>query len=530
MRLSFTKLFSIYKQSAVIYVLVAAFLLLASFYSVVVPPYEAPDEIGHFAYVLQLRQTKQLPVQQVGVPGAAQHPPLYYLIAAILSLPGDTTDNTGAYRPNPEFMWRANGGDDVNISQHHTEETFPYKGQALILHLARLASVFMGAFTVILVFLIGKRIFPANLEIGGLAATLVAFNPQFLFISGVINNDNLLTLAATGLCFHLFCAISSEKSTKYWFYIGLWLSVATLAKVNGLLFILIVGVFLVLHAFQRRSLTFLIKNGLVIGIPILIASSWWFIRNWMLYGDLLGWSVYIDIFSANLRQSPLSLNELRNFFATQFNTFWGRFGWSNIWAPAWFYNWIRLLLTIASTGIFVLFVRKWRALFHFQHTAIVALVFIALTYEGYMLWAITQFNNSWYQGRYIFPIIAPLMILMSIGILSWIAERFRAIVCLFLLLAMCVMALFMPLYVIRPAYRTVAQPKWSTWLLPNKTAYQFGESILLRGYTVETAGSQLILNLYWQALQKPDFNYSAFVHLLDEKDTILAQNDHPPGE
>ena len=534
------RLYSVYQRPEMIYILVSLFLFLASVYSVVVPPYEAPDEVGHFGYILHLHETKMLPVQESGVFGSAQHPPLYYLIAAIFSLPAGTVDNAGAYRPNPAFMWRDGGGDEVNISQHFTEETFPYQGRALMLHLARLASVVMGAGTVVFVFLIGKKIFPTKPEIGALAATLVAFNPQFLFISGAINNDNLLTFSASGLCFHLLCAIKGGESTKYWFLVGLWLGVATMAKVNGLLFAAIVGIFLLVGAWRHSSLQYsslqwgslqwLIRNGLAVGLPLVIVSGWWFVRNAILYGDLLGWAVYMDVFSVNMRKTSLNTGDLRHFFATQYNSFWGRFGWMNIWSPTWFYLWIRSLIGFAIVGITLFAIRPWRTLSQFQQTALVALLLTVFAYEGYMLWAITKFNDSWYQGRYIFPIIGPLMIFMSIGILTLIADRFRAKVCLFLFVTQFAIALYMPLYVIGPAYQMVTQPKWQAWLLPHKTEYRFGETILLRGYDVETNDSQIVLNLYWQARQSPDFNYAAFVHLLDEDDNILVQDDHAPGE
>ncbi|MBV7331110.1 hypothetical protein KFU94_23305 [Chloroflexi bacterium TSY] len=231
-------------------------------------------------------------------------------------------------------------------------------------------------------------------------------------------------------------------------------------------------------------------------VPILVLTGWWFIRNWRLYGDLLGWSAYVEVFRVNLRSSLLTGNDIRHFFSTQFNSFWGRFGWMNIWSPSWFYMWIRLLMTMALVGLFVFVVRCWRKLSSFQQLATGTLLLMSFTYESYMLWAITKFNDSWYQGRYIFPIIAPLMLLMSIG----------------------------------PSYSTIPEPKWRAWLLPHQTDYQFGDSFLLRGYELETGGLQLVLNLYWQAKGEPDFNYSAFVHLLDENDNILIQDDHAPGE
>ncbi|MBV7331105.1 glycosyltransferase family 39 protein [Chloroflexi bacterium TSY] len=153
------------------------------------------------------------------------------MLAATLSLPAHIDDQTGIYQPNPQFMWRSGGGDDVNIALHHTAETFPYRGHSLLLHLSRLTSVLMGAGTVILILLIGRVIFPKNPEIGTFAACLTALNPQFLFISGSINNDNLLILTATGFCFHLLCTLKNPESTQNWLYSSLWISLATLSKV-----------------------------------------------------------------------------------------------------------------------------------------------------------------------------------------------------------------------------------------------------------------------------------------------------------
>ena len=54
----------------------------------------------------------------------------------------------------------------------------------------------------------------------------------------------------------------------------------------------------------------------------------------------------------------------------------------------------------------------------------------------------------------------------------------------------------------------------------------------LRGYGIQPSedGSTLTLKLYWQAAGKSDFDYSAFVHLIDESGQIVAQKDHAPGE
>ena len=52
----------------------------------------------------------------------------------------------------------------------------------------------------------------------------------------------------------------------------------------------------------------------------------------------------------------------------------------------------------------------------------------------------------------------------------------------------------------------------------------------LKGYAVTEKDDSIKLTLYWQGLKRPDFNYSAFVHLIDENDQIVTQIDHAPGE
>ena len=121
---------------------------------------------------MYLRQSHTLPVQRIGSLGSSHHPPLYYLIAGLISAPADINDPTGTFRPNPDFMWAGSGGSDVDIALHGSAETFPYQGQALLLHLARLTSVMMGLITVALVIAIGWHIFGEYPWIGLLAGAL----------------------------------------------------------------------------------------------------------------------------------------------------------------------------------------------------------------------------------------------------------------------------------------------------------------------------------------------------------------------
>jgi len=66
------------------------FVILAVFYAANTPPFEAPDEASHFLYIHNLLETGQLPILEdratmfESQSVQRHHPPLYYLIGALL--------------------------------------------------------------------------------------------------------------------------------------------------------------------------------------------------------------------------------------------------------------------------------------------------------------------------------------------------------------------------------------------------------------------------------------------------------------
>jgi 4-amino-4-deoxy-L-arabinose transferase-like glycosyltransferase len=57
----------------------------------------------------------------------------------------------------------------------------------------------------------------------------------------------------------------------------------------------------------------------------------------------------------------------------------------------------------------------------------------------------------------------------------------------------------------------------------------FGGEISLQQWQLITHAEQLTVTLYWQAQARPQRNYTAFVHLLNEAGEVVAQQDRPPG-
>ena len=56
----------------------------------------------------------------------------------------------------------------------------------------------------------------------------------------------------------------------------------------------------------------------------------------------------------------------------------------------------------------------------------------------------------------------------------------------------------------------------------------FGNIIALRGYTLNHAADTLNLRLFWQAIDAPQSDYTAFVHIIDDAGQIIAQSDAQP--
>jgi len=177
--------------------IVALFGLLSGIYSVVVPPFEASDELWHYPMVKYIADHWRLPVQEPGVETAwrqeGSQPPLYYALGAAATFWIDTSNMATVRHVNPH----ADGGvvtPDGNVNlvvPRPARERFPWRGTVLAVHLIRFLSVGMGMAAVYLTYRIGREVFPDRPVLALGSAAIHAFTPMFAFISGSVNNDNL---------------------------------------------------------------------------------------------------------------------------------------------------------------------------------------------------------------------------------------------------------------------------------------------------------------------------------------------------
>jgi hypothetical protein len=338
--------------------ILATYLVLAAGYSAILPLGEAPDEADHYAYIVYLGVNRSLPVGPAVTQG--KHPPLYHATAAALT--AWTGLDFTFLRSNPDAL--PLGPDKPpNFFVHTTLESFPWRGGALALHLARLLSVMLGAVTVWAAWRLGNEVFPDRPAIGLAAAAFLAGLPGFLFISGSANNDN--AAGALGALTVLLCAAIIRRGLRWrrTALLGLVLGLGLLAKVGTLalwpLAALAVGGAwwlgrpAAVHgtAGSKGQISLFAAAGhmaLAYGLGLLLAAPWW-LRNWRLYGDPFGWELVRA--TVDQRAGPIGLAESQWLLEGFHPTFWGRFAAAGqISLPLWAYALAAVFTVIVVAG------------------------------------------------------------------------------------------------------------------------------------------------------------------------------------
>jgi len=537
-------------QHKAIVAILVAFVLLSTTYSVVTPIFEAPDELQHYFFVQHLADGKGLPVITGPVPdiqAEVHQPPLYYALGALATFWIDTG-------PLADFVWRnphaqigvPTASGNVNMVVHTAEEHFPYQGVTLAVHLVRGLSVLMGAATVLATYCTARQIMPRRKELAIGAAVINAFNPQFAFISGTINNDNLVIVlfalaalllvvlarrAETSKVSETSKVCKTEMPRGHLILLGLVIGLASLTKLTGLMLLPLAAVVLGVVALRRRRLISFVGWMAMVSTSALAVGGWWYARNWLLYGDPFGLKIMPILFRTRVYRP--SLLELLAEFKGLRMSFWALFGWFNILAEPWLYLAFDGLALLGMVGLLLLVFKQLRG----EETLgwpwlLFLLLWIAVVLAGLVRW--TQMTHA-SQGRLMYPAISAISILLFTGLAQWVPRRAVTSLACVLGVAMLAIAAVSPFRYIAPAYaRPPLLSETELEQTPNPMDVTLDGQIKLLGYEVGQEviqpGENLDVTLYWQALAPMERNYSVFVHLLDENDLVLASQDTFPGQ
>ncbi len=386
------------------------------------PVFEAPDEGFHVAVVRWINQGNGLPVQDPDNPGdyqqEASQPPLYYLIGSALTAWIDVSDWDAHFVHNPRSRIGVPG------TTHNINDYKPVpadSGPARLTYALRALSLALSVGTVIATWVLAGQLAPGDGPLQVLATVAMALNPKAVFINASANNDNLLMVLSTLVlivCVRQVTHTTGDGGRKTvsrdTILLGLLLGLAALTKVSGLVLWPLAGLALVWRPVTERDwpgLAAALAQGVLMAVVALAVSGWWFGRNWLLYGDLLGLEAMAAV--AGLRPADLSpLSLLANEWYGFYLSYWAVFGVFTVQANETYHGLVHAFSLTAVAGCLFQLVRMRGRL---SPAAWLLVVFTGLTLVGVVRWTL-QTPAS--QGRLMFGAIAPLSIGLAAG---WLA-------------------------------------------------------------------------------------------------------------
>ena len=432
-------------------------------WALITPPFQAPDEVDHFAYTQSLVERGEAPSRNPGSPLPR------WSSAESLALE-DTSFTTDHQVGDTRVPWTASaqsyyraqvareqpssadtGGNETAAT--HGAIYYAALAPAYILAssspfdqltLMRLTSALIGALTVLFAFLLARELAPGRPWLAVLAALLVAYEPMYGFISGAVNNDVGVNAGAAAVELLLILLVRRGFTWKLSLLAGGLLIALPIVKATGDSLYPVAGVALLaaLWRHHRRvdafgvaalaaaalavhelatHLSSVFRSGVAAGaggagaggtsgsaaaegaVSLVLAHP-------------LGYLAYLwEVFLPRL-----------SFMAPHFETAgppaflifvergWGAFGWYDVLFPHWVYRVILVCMLAVPLLAVVAARREWRFVRgHLIDAGLLLLMPIAV---------VAGFEAAYYTpgirplvaefGRYAFPAIAPLAVLM----------------------------------------------------------------------------------------------------------------------
>ena len=406
--------------------IVVAYVALGWLYATWVPKWNAPDEPAHFSYVRHLATTHTLPVLQPGdydfqkveermaakfpdrlpvdwMRYESHQPPLYYALAA------------------PVYLLAVR---------------LPIEGQVVAL---RMLSTALGALGLIMAYLLVREVFPKDAGLALAVPGVMAFVPMRVAMYAAVENDALAELVLSAVLLALVVGLRRRPRPVHDLLVGVLLGLALLTKVVAYTAVALVGVAFavaewirengqneVLPAPRRGRIKRLIgRLALAYGVAAVL-SGWWFVRNALVYGglDIFGLQRHAAVVAGQPLTGALTPAAIQRFAVITFRSFWAQFGWMGILVDERIYVLLGVLCGVAALGL-VLYVGRVVAspgvLSAHQRRALALLALnAALVGAGVVAYNVTFLQA---QGRYFFPALPSLALLLVLGLHELLAEE-----------------------------------------------------------------------------------------------------------
>jgi 4-amino-4-deoxy-L-arabinose transferase-like glycosyltransferase len=515
-------------------------------YSVTMPIYEALDEFPHFAYVQHLVQGRGLPELDVKdathlVHQEVAQPPLYYLVGALVTFAIPTSDLRDVpVNPHCRSGVPAFADNNRNLYIHGSDESFPYRGNALAVHLLRWLSLVMGGGVIIATYYFALRVKPDDRLFAVLASIFTGFNPQFLFLNASVNNDNLVTLLGNIGILLIIGMLIDRHTWRMSAVIGLITALAILAKPGGLAMIPMTGLAILILLWRDRSIEAFIKRAVAYFIPVVVLTGWWFVRNLQIYNEPFAFTAHQVFGSRSPKIGPIDL--LAREGQGLWTSYWGVFGAFDLLAHPLMYVFFNVVTVLAIVGLLFGLIKgiikgNWKTWIKWHSSLAPSAVIVGFG----LLWLVVMIGAviNWSlivpasQGRLTFPAIGAASTLLALGLVQWPFPK-KALACVSAGIFICV-ALLIPFIVFIPAYdKPVLDTSISSSEIPNPVHVTFDNKLELLGYRLDRtkiiAGDTITVEAHWWVVNPMEKNYSIYVHALGVDGQSVGQVDvYPVG-
>lgn len=395
----------------------AAYLLTGALFAVNTPAWQAPDEPAHYNYVRQIAQDGCCPRIE---PGDWQ---------------SEYQRRLTANRFAPQLLGSL---DTIQYEDHHPPlyyllASIAFKLSDGSLTVLRLFSVALGAATVILSYLVSRRVIPSRPQIALAVMALVAFLPQRLAMTSAVNNDALAeVIVGLGLLWIIRC-LRGDNIPAWQLGVIAGLALVTKITIYFLTLLLPLAILLRWRKSERQLSTLARELTVFAGVALVIGGGWW-LRNISVYGfpDLLGLAAHDAVVTDQLRTSDYIARHgwgtyLGQILSVTFKSFWGQFGWmalplDNVLA-GWIYRGFGLLTLTGITGL-LLKLRPLRAKSANEDGCTdsqrdIIAVFVASVLLVLLAYVYYNIEFVQWQGRYLFPALIPIAIGLVCGVDAW---------------------------------------------------------------------------------------------------------------
>lgn len=250
--------------------------------------------------------------------------------------------------------------------------------------------------------------------------------PQIIFINAYVNSDGFSLMIGTFVVYMWFKIFNEGLMWKNIILGSIALGFLASTKYNYFILFPGTAIFILSSSKQlgwKKIITF--SFAALLGVAIL--SGWWYARNYFLYGDALGFSTVKKTFEI-LAPNQSALADLGyNSFATLFGTNWSEwsfksffavFGWTSITLPNIFYGAIFLFVALSFFGwlFHCVEIKNISKKILFKKSPLYLAFFFTITASIWLsLWT-SVYNDFQPQGRYLFPAVIPIMIVIIKGI------------------------------------------------------------------------------------------------------------------